>query len=277
MAIDVPGGILKQSDVRETITNTEETSVLFNTDFARFDFIKDMGLGDITDLYISPEGTELYVVNADDDVVQWTLATRWDLSTATLTRTLDVSGREASLYGISFKQDGTKMYIVGEQNDAIHEYDLTTPWDISTATWLQEFALHVSQGNPRGIYFREDGKQVYIPDSSTIASYHLSTAWNITTAQFLDSKSVTGASGMGGIHFSRDGSKVFYVDITNDILGIRELTAVFRISTAGAESIFTPFPAVTVLKSVFWNPNGTKMYLIDNESIMEYTIKRGWR
>lgn len=280
MAVDVPGGILKQSDVRETVTNTEETSVLFNPDFARFDRSVNLtGAGTIEAMYINPEGTELYTVDTDDDIVQFTLSRRFDISSATLTHTRDASDREIFLKGIFFKPDGTKMYTSGQDGNAIDEYDLSTPWALSTATYLQEFSFNAQETNATGLYFREDGKQAYIPGISgtdKISSYHLDTAWDVSTASFLDTKTLPT---IGGIFLSRDGSKVFWVDTAAINLQIYDLSTVFRISTAtvASNSPFVVFPSAINLTSVFFNTNGSKMYLVLGVLLYEYTIKRGWR
>ena len=37
-------------------------------------------------------------------------------------------------HGITFKPDGTKMFVVGMSQNKIYEFDLTTGFDVSTAT-----------------------------------------------------------------------------------------------------------------------------------------------
>jgi len=44
-----------------------------------------------------------------------------------------VSAQEATPYGLAFSPDGTKMYIVGQTNDTVYQYTLSTPWNVSTA------------------------------------------------------------------------------------------------------------------------------------------------
>ena len=56
-------------------------------------------------------------------------------------RRLDVSNEENKPYGMTFNNDGTKMFMVGEGSgddnvaDDIHEYILSTPYDVSTASF----------------------------------------------------------------------------------------------------------------------------------------------
>ena len=273
MAINVPGGILEQTDVRETITNTEESSVRFNTVYARFESKLALGTG-LKDLYINPEGTELYTCDDGDDIKQWTLSTKWTLNTATLTHTLDVSGKETALLGLFFKPDGTKMYTLGDAGNSIDEYDLSIPWAISSAVYLQELDISGEGALPGGLFIREDGKQVYTRmDADKVVAYHISTPWDITTAVKQDEIAMpfTGR----GLHFSRDGSTLFAANNTTNIQ-IWTMTSVFRISTASADTTFELLPNANI-QGVRFSPNGTRMYLLSATDAYEYTIKRGWR
>ena len=45
-------------------------------------------------------------------------------------------------HGITFKPDGTKMFVVGLSQNKIFEFDLSTAFDISTATKNSNEFLH---------------------------------------------------------------------------------------------------------------------------------------
>lgn len=282
MAVNLPNSILKQTDVRETITNTEESSVRFDLDFAIFDTILDLSAGSITGLFISPDGLQLYICNTDDDVVQFTMTSPFDLSTATITHTLDVSAKETDLVGLFFKPDGTKMYTVGGSGKSIDEYDLSTAFLLSSALYQQEFDLSgiVSGGAfvRDGLFFREDGKQAYFGGAdgqNKVWSLHLSTAWDITSAVELDE--IQTLPTIGGLTLSRDGSKLFFVKTDTNDVRVWPMTTVYRLSTAAADSIFSPFPATTGIYAIAFNQTGSKMYISDGTSLLQYSIKRGWR
>jgi hypothetical protein len=54
------------------------------------------------------------------------------------------------------------MYTVGTSNAAVYEYLLTTPWNVGTASYVQNFSVTAQQTNPRGISFKPDGTTMYI-------------------------------------------------------------------------------------------------------------------
>ena len=54
---------------------------------------------------------------------------------ATFVDSFDVSTQEANSAGVVFNNDGTKMFVIGNTGDDVNEYTLTTPFDVSTATF----------------------------------------------------------------------------------------------------------------------------------------------
>jgi len=58
--------------------------------------------------------------------------TPWEIESAIYEEKFKyVGGEEASPWGVFFKPDGTKMYVVGFSADTVFQYSLSTPWDVS--------------------------------------------------------------------------------------------------------------------------------------------------
>ena len=110
------------------------------------------------------------------------LSTDWDISTASFTTTLDISSKDTIPNGIFFKPDGTKLYIAGRSSTSVHQYNLTTAWDLSTASFSQSFVQSIYFLNIYGIFFKYDGTKMYHMNSGTLYEWNLSTAWDISTA-----------------------------------------------------------------------------------------------
>ena len=70
------------------------------------------------------------------------------------------SSEDTNPQGITFNNDGTKMYVVGNTGDDINEYSLATAFDVSTASYVQNFS--VLDGTPTGMAFNNDGTKMYI-------------------------------------------------------------------------------------------------------------------
>ena len=140
------------------------------------------------------DGTKLFVLGqGQDNVDEYALSTAFDLSTASFTRSLDISGKEAQPYGIAFNNDGTKMFITGRRGDDVNEYILTTGFDISTASYSQKFSIDQGNGRPSAVRFNSDGTKMFILEGGTTAEgdntifqYTLTTAFDVSTASYSD-------------------------------------------------------------------------------------------
>ena len=85
-------------------------------------------------LNLSTDGTILYAGWENNDLYQYTLSTPWDLSTASYaSKSLDLDATATATKDVAFSSDGTELYTAND-NQTIVKYDLSTPWDITTAT-----------------------------------------------------------------------------------------------------------------------------------------------
>ena len=86
---------------------------------------------------------------------------------------------------MAFNDDGTKMYIVGEQHDKVYELDLSVAYDVSEETFVAFFEIGDQEKVPMGLEFSSDGKTMFVVGKSDdeINVYSLATAWSISTAQ----------------------------------------------------------------------------------------------
>ena len=172
------------------------------------------------ELFFKPDGTEMYQVGrTGDDVNQYTLSTAWDVTSATFTRLFSVSTQETNPTALTFKSDGTKMYVGGIDSDKVHEYDLSTAWDISTAS-LNGSSSTIS--NIYGIALNDDGTKIYLTTSTLIYEYTMSTAYDITTMSLTHTLTPSGLAGGGtnvyAIYYKQDGSRFFFGTSSSGIL-----------------------------------------------------------
>ena len=172
-------------------------------------------------LYISPDGTNLYFTrNSNDSVYQYSMSSAWDISSLSLVRTSSVSSQTTTPTDISFKPDGTKMYLVDTALERVFEYDLSTPWDISTKTFVQFAALPMGSFNyVYAMYMREDGGAMYFFDAEFIdlttrlVELKLSTNWDVSTIQEDFNAELPVVTAARGLSFKADGKKMYVLSI----------------------------------------------------------------
>jgi hypothetical protein len=192
-----------------------------------------------TGILFNPAGTKMYMIGTTDDTVeQYTLSTAWDVSTATADSvTLDVSSEDTAPTGMVFGNSGLKLYVVGNTNNSIFEYTLTTAYDLSTATYATKtISVAVQDTNPTGAAFNTGGTKMYVcgSQSDAVHQYTLSTAWDVSTAttDSVDFQVVDDDTGITDIFIDSGGTRLYLVGTENDYVYQYGLEIAYDLSTA---------------------------------------------
>ena len=169
-----------------------------------------------------PDGTKMYVIRSDGTagntvaIEQFSLSTPWDSSTISWTGRTDLqTGCTTSIQsrGLDFKPDGTRVFIGNEGNDIIAQYDLTTPWDVTSMT--NQFCSPSISGDEtkmRNIQLSSDGNFLYVGGNTgdDINKYSLTTPYDITSITLETSYSISSQTGeMRGFIFSSSFTKLY--------------------------------------------------------------------
>lgn len=144
-----------------------------------------------TGVHLSPDGLTMLIVSGAgaiaDAVLQYTLATAWDLSTATYdSLSFSVAAQDTGPAGIWFKPGGLEFYLTGLVNGAIFKYTTNVPWTIQGAAYASVSFNPTEFTTVEGSIIREDGTLLYIVNgdgaTDVIYEYRLNQPWDITTA-----------------------------------------------------------------------------------------------
>ena len=180
--------------------NAYTLSTGFDLSTATFNDINGDGTGfDVSDqdeatrgIAFNNDGTIMYFIgNTGDDINLYTLSTGFDLSTATFNDIngdgsgFDISGQETVPRGLTFNNDGTKMFVVGDNGNDINEYTLSVGFDLtSTVTHVGSFDISSQETNPQGIAFNTTGTKMFIVGNAgnDINEYTLSCAFKVANS-----------------------------------------------------------------------------------------------
>ena len=224
-------------------------------------------------VFFKPDGTKMYVTGyTSDKVIEYDIGTPWDVSTAGYLQNFSVAGQELSSHDLFFKPDGTKMYVVGTDSDNVNEYDLGTPWDVSTAGYLRLFSVGV---NLTGMFIKPDGTKMYIIVFAQVSEYDLSTPWDVSTMVYLQNFSVAGqASTPQAVFFKPDGTKMYVTGYTSDKVSEYDLSIPWDVSTAVYLRDFNVAGQENSPRGLFFKPDGTKMYVTGTagQDVNEYDL-----
>jgi sugar lactone lactonase YvrE len=239
----------------------------------------DVGSQDTTPIgiHISTDGTKMFIIgNATDTVYEYNLSTPYDMSSASYNSvSLSVTSQASSPKGITFKSDGTKMYVL---DSAVYQYALSTAWDLSTASYESKtLTISGQSSNARGIQLSNDGTSLFvgsIASTDGVFQYTLSTAFDISTGSYASKflNVISQASEMSDFDFNSDGTKVFVVDYDDNDVHQYSLSTAFDISTASYDSIvFNPSEGgASSCRGMTFADSGNKLYQLINTGTEVY-------
>jgi len=223
-------------------------------------------------------GTKMFIVGSDgDDVNEYTLGTGFDVSTASFVDSFSVSAQDINPKGIAFNTDGTKMFIVGASGIDVNEYTLSTGFDVSTASYSQNFSVASQESNPAGIAFNTNGTKMFILGygGDDVNEYTLSTGFDVSTATFVDSFSVSAQDSVPiSLAFNNDGTKMFILGNVGQDVNEYTLSTGFDVSTASYSQNFSISAQETGPQGIAFNTDGTKMFIVGiaGDDVNEYDL-----
>lgn len=151
-------------------------------------------------------GSKLYVVDNGDNVNQYDLSTPYDISTHSHAGFHSVESEEPNPTAIRFRPNGEKLFVAGTTNHEVVEYDLSTAWDITSASYNNNSYNPSGIRNIYGMDFNDAGDKMVLSESGdTIYEYDLSTAWDVTTATSVGSSSISEVTSIRAIKYYNDG------------------------------------------------------------------------
>jgi len=183
------------------------------------------------------DGTKMFVTGfTGDNVYEYTLSTGFDLtSTVSFVDSFDVSTHETAPGGLTFNNEGTKMFVVGEDAKKVNEYTLTTPFDVSSASFVDSFDVRNEVWRPRDVTFNNDGTKMFVVgNSNEVDEFKLSTGFDLSsTITHVDSFDVSAhETAPSGLTFNNDGTKMFVVGSDGDDVNEYTLSCAFKVTAS---------------------------------------------
>jgi SpoU rRNA methylase family enzyme len=229
-----------------------------------------------TGIAFNTDGTKMFIVgSAGDDVNEYDLSIAFDISSAVYSQNFSVVSQESIPSGIAFNNDGSKMFVVGYAGQDINEYDLSTGFDVSTATYSQRFSVSAQTTTPQGMTFNNDGTKMFVAAGTAVYEYTLSSGFDVSTASYSQSFSVAAQDTVPtGIAFNTDGTKMFVVGYVGQDINEYDLSTGFDVSSASYVQNLSVSAQDTAPQGITFNPDGTKMFIVGQtgDAVFEYYL-----
>jgi len=213
-----------------------------------------------------------------------------DKATPLFVQFFSVVTEENKPRGLTFSNDGTKMFVVGGQadnsstsgnaDDDLHEYTLSTAFDISTASYVDSLAISV--GDPMCVKFNNDGSKMFVSETTNdrVHEYLLTSNFDLSSATYESFFSVQDDdSTLFAFDFNNDGTMMYVAGGQNDTIYQYKLDVGFDLSE-GVNLLRTkdvsaqdgePF-------GIEFNPDGTRMFIIgtSHNDVDQYDLSTGF-
>lgn len=210
----------------------------------------------------------------------------WEFSQCVYVDNFVFSSNESQGTGLFFHPNGTYLYIVGYSNDFIIQYNLSTPWDITTASFLSNFSVN-SFVNPADLFFKSDGLKLYVMGRSpdwihTVREYNLSIPWDISTSVYSDYINVYRPPNANRIYeffFKSDGLKLYTITYDSHCIDEYNLSVPWDITTMLYFQSSPNFANFDVSQTgIFFKPDGSVFYIMGRQydKLYEYDLSTSW-
>ncbi len=244
-------------------------------------------------LTFNNDGTKMYTLRSGgttDAVIEHILTTAYDISTATVnnTKVVHVSGGNNSHVPtqVVFNNDGTKMFIVNHAGRKTVDYwSLSTAFDVSTATFDGAYSLVGKEQRANSIAFNNDGTRMFIAgvgnDSQVrIHEFSLDTAFDLSSGvtQLNTEDLISFHNHIDGVTFNYDGTKMYTINGTEDLMSQFKLTTSYDVSTLSLEGTYDVSSLTNNSREVVFSNDGSKMFILDDldNKIHEFNLSCNW-
>ena len=258
---------LKMFVVGPSEKNINEYTLSTAFDVSTLRFVSSTSISNQTsspsDMAFSNDGLKMFVVGySEKNINEYKLSTAFDASTREFFHYTPVRLQEERPTGITFSNDGLKMFVVGSSEKNINEYTLSTAFDVfGRDRFIDAFSIAPRESDPRDVAFSNDGLKMFVVgrgESAVIHEYTLSTAFDVSTAAYVDPFSISlQETSPTDMEFSNDGAKMFVVGISGKDINEYTLNSVYPITVTAIPPDIT---APTLASIERYNPAAENTY-----------------
>ena len=203
----------------------------------------------------------------------------WTIQNASYSgKSFDVGSQEGFPAGLSFNSTGTRMFMTGFFSSSVHQYNLTTAFDITSASFSTSFDVSSEIGSPQDLTFNDDGTRMFVPGSSSVYQYNLDAAFDLSSPVTFSGNSFDVSSqdtSPTSVTFNSTGTFMFVAGNMTDKIYQYNLGTAFDVSTASfSNKSFDVSSEETFPEGVRFGTTGTRMFMIgvNGATVYEYNL-----
>lgn len=222
-------------------------------------------------IWFSSDGTRMFTGDTTASLlVGYDLPVAWDLTSIVgVAFSQDVSTWEPNVMGVHAKEDGTSIWITGNNNDDVVELAFSAPPFGGTVGFVKSLSLGVSTPAASALRFSPNGTKLFVADrtAATIRQWTLGTAWDIDTAvEGTIYNTGLSSNQLAGLAFGKDGRQMFISNTNADVITEYDLSPAWDSSSASLVQSKSTTPNELQVWGIYFKPDGRKMYTVNPQS-----------
>ncbi|ABK77280.1 hypothetical protein CENSYa_0647 [Cenarchaeum symbiosum A] len=226
-------------------------------------------------LAFSDGGTELFVAG-ESSMSRYALSEEYDITSARLEAPQGHLGQSAEITDEAFSPDGMIMLTITTGPDAIHRYDLASPYDTSSPVYTGSAGLK-DGGAAYGMAASDDGAILFVSrngnpgEGISIEQYELSAPYDITGpihSGFFELKG--GITESGGIVFVPGGTEMLISG--DDSLQRYSLSAPYDITNPVHDGSYDLGEHSEVIWEIEFSDDGLLLFVAEEEEVHGYEL-----
>ncbi len=211
-----------------------------------------------------PNGNEFFATSiGSGEIKKLSMTNSWDIPNASyFTNKFDVG--TANLRDITWKPDGTKMYILDRVDELIYQYNAPNPFNLNGVTVDSTFPLAGIEPDANGMQWRLDGTRCYIIGrfANRLFQFNCGTPWDVSTMTdsliFVDPSEANSTLGM----FMRQDGLMLWLSDTNQNIDEYTMSTPWDITTLTYTGNTISTSPRNDPQSLCFNYDGTMMYTV---------------
>lgn len=204
----------------------------------------------------------------------------YDISNPIFEGSTSFSSYTTSNFGLHTSSNGEHIYLCSSSPRTIIQYTMSTPWDITTASYVRDVDLSGAVTTPVGVALSSDGTKLINYGAATtnqydmFRQYNLSTAWNISTASLASTKENLGSFDINprSVIIFNSGSTLLTVGAGTGTIRKWTLSTAYNVSTATQVQTYNDTWMVNTARAIAASEDGLKLLYLDSSDVMQELI-----
>jgi hypothetical protein len=219
-------------------------------------------------IFFNASGNKMFITGSTrDNVTSYTLSKPWNISTAVMDHgRLLISARETNVRSLFIDNNGSHLYIAGVSFLNVTQYNLATPWNVTTGSYVATNKIVPWGSTFDGLVFSPNGSYMYAMSiaARAIMQYGISPPWNIMGLSYIKNYTIGGTLGYIDMFINPTGSKVYLTTGTGNGTTYKYTMSVpWEIDSLVDDSISFEFLGYDLTPSaIFINGSGNELFFL---------------